>query len=397
MSLATPALRSCASCAEQTDGRLCCARCHTLYCSRACQKAHWSLGGHKKACVGLARAHRDTDPEVQSRALARVVHMSGGAPGDARCLFCLDGGDAEDPLMRGCACRGTFGWSHATCLVKMAEAAQEPPPPSPPFVAWAFCSNCKQRFTGLVQLRLAIVLWAKHARAVETDVNRIMAASAYASALADAWEHAEAARLHRNILDVQTQTLGPEHSNTLTCASDLAGALSRLGECAEAVVLLRTTLAARTRTLGPDDRNTLTTEGHLAVALMQLRKYAEAEALGRETLEKRRRVLGRDHFDTLATSGNLATSLSEQGKHAEALEIDREVLVSRTRLLGAEHERTLRSASNLGFSLLHCGQKTEAEQIFRETLALSLRVLGPTHQTTQELLQYLRALGRAAL
>ena len=119
---------SCAGCAEQTDANLWCVRCHTLYCSRPCQKAHWT-SGHKQACAGLARARRDTDIDAQSRALARVAHVSGGAPDDAHCLLCLDGGDAAEPLVRGCVCRGSSGWSHVSCLLRMAEAAREPPPP----------------------------------------------------------------------------------------------------------------------------------------------------------------------------------------------------------------------------------------------------------------------------
>ena len=74
----------------QTDANLSCMRCRTDYCSRACQKADWGSGGHKDTCKGIARARRDTDLDAQSCALARVSHMSGGAPGDARCLFCLD-------------------------------------------------------------------------------------------------------------------------------------------------------------------------------------------------------------------------------------------------------------------------------------------------------------------
>ena len=173
MSLLPPALGSCASCAEQTDATLCCGRCHTLYCSRPCQKTHWKLGGHKKACAGIARARRDTKLEAQSRALAHVSCMSGGAPDDARCLFCLDGGDATEPLLRGCACRGSFGWTHALCLVKMAEATRAPPPGEPRFAAWISCSTCEQGFTGQVLLRLAIALWAKHAHLVETNERRL--------------------------------------------------------------------------------------------------------------------------------------------------------------------------------------------------------------------------------
>ena len=154
---------SCAGCVYQTDAARCCARCHTINCSRQCQKAHWTSGGHKKAYKGIARARRDTDLEVQTRALARVAHMSGGAPDDEHCLICLDRGDAADPLLRGCACRGSCGWTHVTCLIiKTAEVMMTLAP-------WVSCSTCKQEFTGLVQLRLVIALWAKYAPMVETN------------------------------------------------------------------------------------------------------------------------------------------------------------------------------------------------------------------------------------
>ena len=396
MSFASSVLRSCASCAEQTDGKLCCARCHTLYFSRACQETDRTSGGHKKDCAGIARARRDMNFEAQSRALARVSHMSGGAPDDAHCLACLDGDGAADPLVRGCAYRGSFGWTHATCLIQMAEAARAPPPPESPFAPWVFCPTCKQRFTDLVQLRLAIALWVKRARAVETDTKRPLAADVYATALGAAGEHEEAVRIQRTVLDAENRAWGPEHSSTLSSVSNLVASLLRHGERAEAVVLLRATLAIQTRTAGSDNVGTLTTEGHLVSALCSLGEYAEAEALSRGTLEKMRRVLGRDHRETLYTSANLAASLSRQGKYTEALEIQREVNLLRTRLLGTEHEHTLVSAANLAVSLTQCGQKKEAAQLFRDTLALSRRALGSTHEFTQIVLQNMRALGPAA-
>ena len=388
-------LRSCASCAEQTDANLSCARCRTLYCSRTCQKKHW-ISGHKKACAGIARAHHDTDIEAQSRALAHAARMSGGAPNDARYLFCLDGGDTEDPPLRRCACRGSFGWTHMGSLVKSAEAARVPTPPAYHFAAWVYCLTCKQKFTGLVQLRFAMTLWAKHARAVETNLERLLAATLYTMALSAAGEHAEAARLQRSILDVRTRTLGPDHRETLISASNLAASLVHLGECAEVAALLQSTLAVRTRTLGSDEPGTRMVEGHLTFALFSLREYAEVETLGRGTLEKMRRILGPGHHETLATSANLAASLAHQGKHTEAVEIGREVLVQNTRLLGAEHERTRILAFNLAHSLSLCGQKSECEQLFRETLALCRRTLGPAHDLTMCVLQNMRELGLAA-
>ena len=90
----------------------------------------------------------------------------------------------------------------------MAEAARAPPAPALHFAAWVSCSACKQDFTGLVQLRLAIALWAKNARLAETDGKRLMAAGAYAAALDRAGEYAKAVRLRQGILDVCTRTLG---------------------------------------------------------------------------------------------------------------------------------------------------------------------------------------------
>ena len=346
---------------------------------------------HIKACAGLERARRDTDVEAQSRALARVSHMS-GAPEDAQCLFCLDGTDAAEPLVRGCACRGTAGWTHMGCLVKWAEAARAPPPSEPHFAPWIFCQTCKQRFTGLVQLRLAITLWAKFTDAA-TDGKKLAAASSYAAALSAAGEHAEAVRLKRGILFFYTQTLGPEHCETLTCASNLAASLGRLGECAEAAGLLRATLVARTRTIGVDDRATLVAESHLVNVLHSLGEYEEAEEIGRSTLAKQQRILGLDHRQTLVTSANLAISLGGQGKHAQAVEIGHEVHVSMVRAFGAEHEQALISSTNLARMLAKCGRKQEARQILIGTLALSVRALGPTHEHTLRALRIKRALG----
>ena len=74
--------------------------------------------------------------------------------------------------------------------------------PTQRFTVWVFCSTCKQRFTGQVKLRLAIALWAKHARVVETNMERIAAAGTYAVALGDAGGSAEAVRLWRGIMGV---------------------------------------------------------------------------------------------------------------------------------------------------------------------------------------------------
>ena len=205
-----------------------------------------------------------------------------------------------------------------TCLVKSAEAARAPLPGEATFTTWQVCSTCKQRFTGLVRLRLAIVLWANYARKAETNKN-LLAAEVCSAALDDAGELAEAARLQRGMRDTRTRVWGPECREVLNSACNLASLLLELGVCVEAAVLLRTTLAVHTRTVGPDNESTLVTASHLSSVLLNLGEYAEAEILGQGTLQKMRRVLGRDHPQTLATAANLASSFSGQGNHTGAV------------------------------------------------------------------------------
>ena len=111
------------------------------------------------------------------------------------------------------------------------------------------------------------------ARAVQTSQHRFSAAILRATALGVAEEHAEAVRLQRGVLNVETRALGPEHRETLICATHLAASLVQLGECAETAVLLRTTLAAKTSTVGADNEGTLATEGFLVGKLLYLGEY----------------------------------------------------------------------------------------------------------------------------
>ena len=177
---------------------------------------------------------------------------------DSTAPFCLGGGDAADPLLLGCAYRGSFGWSHAGCLVKSAETARALPPGAA-LRCLALLRDMQAGLHGPGQsaARDRAVGEARGRGGDGQEAHR--GGGVYAYALGAAGEHAEAVRLQRGILDVSTRTLGPDHPYALACASNVATSLVHLGGCAVAAVLLRTTLAARTRTLGPDDANTLIT------------------------------------------------------------------------------------------------------------------------------------------
>ena len=265
----------------------------------------------------------------------------------SECFICLDGGG--DPL--GCACRGNAGFAHLACVEALAMADGRCSD------RWVECMTCKQNFTGAMALRLARRRWARvssiplsrrfHHEPEVSAFARCKAATHLANALRAHGQHAEAAALHRETLEVLKRVLGKEHPDTLKTAMNLANALSNQGQHAEAGAMLCETIELQKRVLGKEHPTTLTMTMNLANALYNQGQHAAAAAMYRETLEVQKRVLGKDHPTTLTMTTNLANALYNQGQHAAAGAMYRETLEVQKRVLGEKHPDTLKTETHL--------------------------------------------------
>ena len=88
-----------------------CARCGlVVYCSKACQKAHWR-GSHKQYCVPKADQQM---PQHQNPALYRKNSTSTAATDGEKCRICLEA--LSDTSFTTLQCSHTF---HETCMVEL--------------------------------------------------------------------------------------------------------------------------------------------------------------------------------------------------------------------------------------------------------------------------------------
>ena len=121
-------LTKCASCAAElglTSGKKC-GRCATRYCGPACQKKHWEEGGHDQLCKqikksgGAEQYHADTKcAEAVAVAVAKCADDTAGQT----CYICTQAlhWKTKEGLVRMCACRGTAGFAHVSCLAEQAK------------------------------------------------------------------------------------------------------------------------------------------------------------------------------------------------------------------------------------------------------------------------------------
>ena len=103
-----------------------CGDCHTRYCGRECQKQHWKDGGHNKDICkkikrggGAEKYHADTKC---AEAVAVAVEKCADDTKGQTCYICTEAlhWKTKEGLVRGCACRGTAGFAHVSCLAEQA-------------------------------------------------------------------------------------------------------------------------------------------------------------------------------------------------------------------------------------------------------------------------------------
>ena len=161
------------------------------------------------------------------------------------CWVCLEAAnpDGAATIPTGCACRGSAGHAHLSCLVAATrhgadEAARH--------LAGHRCPTCKQDYTGPMELGLARALAGPLAgRSPDSNEHGRLA-----NALQNAGEYAEARPLLEEHLAALRRSCGDAAHVTLESMVNLAGCRDVMGEPAAALALLEEALPACRRVLG---------------------------------------------------------------------------------------------------------------------------------------------------
>ena len=195
-------------------------------------------------------------------------------------------------------------------------------------------------------------------------------------------KYGDAEKLVRNVIEVRTRILGPEHLDTLESRHRLIYSLSRQTKYAEAEAEARDVLRVQEKVLGSEPVDTSVTRYYLADALVGQGKFSEAESLGREIIPQIEEVFGSTHPRTLAARLSLATALSSQGKNAEAEVLYREIIKLDRTVYGPEHPDTLSARQNLATALQAERKYPEGEAEYRDVIKIEQKTIGPEHPYT---------------
>ena len=173
MAASSPVFRAvCATELGLTLGKKC-GRCSTRYCGAECQVQHWKEGGHDQLCKKIKKAGGAEQYNANKKYAEAVAVAARGVRGGHQGpdVLHLHAGLALEneggPRARVCACRGTAGFAHVSCLAEqakilVAEAEEnnlDDKVLNERWVRWYTCSLCEQKYHGVVACALGWACW----------------------------------------------------------------------------------------------------------------------------------------------------------------------------------------------------------------------------------------------
>ena len=263
--------------------------------------------------------------------------------------------------MRMCACRGTAGFAHVSCLAEQAkilcDEAEENNLDAKAihtrYHRWTTCSLCEQNYHGLVECALGWACWKTYLGRPEADMLRVNAMNLLGNGLFTGGFFQEALSVYEADLSM-IRRLGTSEDNMLAVYGNLASTYQALRQYEQALRLRRDVYSGILKLRGEENEETLRAAFNYASTLFVLKRYKEVKSLMRKATPVARRVLGEGD----------GLMLKIRCTYAEAL-----------------YKTDGATLDNL----------REAVGILAETERTARRVLGAVHPTAMEIEQSLRA------
>ena len=314
-------LTNCAACAAPlAHDAPRCVRCKTRYCDSTCQHDHWRRG-HKQICKKIHRGGNAEQYHADNKykeAVAVAVEKCANDTKGQTCYICTEAlhWKTTEGLVRGCACRGTAGFAHVSCLAEQAkilfaeveENNLDDKVKNARWRRWRTCSLCEQSYHGVVQCSLGWACWKTYVGRPEEDQVRSFAMGQLGSGLSAAKNHKAALSVREADLSMERR-LGASEQTMLIVQSNLAITYEALGQQEQALRMKREVFSGRVKLNGEENEDILRAANNYTFSLFSLKRFEEAKSLMRKTLPTARRVLGEKHDLTLTMRLTYATAL----------------------------------------------------------------------------------------
>ena len=276
-----------------------CARCKTRYCGPACQAQHWNEGGHKDLCRKIKKGggaeKYNADQEYTEAAKVAIAACAEDTKGQT-CYICTEGVERRhaknEGLVRMCACRGTSGCAHLSCLARQAQILCDEAIDhnlnnteswDDRWLRWHNCALCGSQYHGVVCCALGWACWKTYVtRQPVVNEARINAMAKLGGALFMGKHYSEAVVVYEAFLGVVRKKYVKNHSTiewTLPHRSNLSYCYAHIGRIDEGLRVARCTYSQALEGWGADHGWTLHAAVKVTHCLVKKKQWPKARQL----------------------------------------------------------------------------------------------------------------------
>ncbi len=328
---------------------------------------HWKDGGHDKLCKQIKKAGGAEQYNANNKYTDAVAVAAEACADDTKgqtCYICTQAlhWKTKEGLVRMCACRGTAGYAHVSCLAEQAkilvadteENNLDGKVADERWRRWDTCGLCEQAYHGVVSHALGWACWKTYLGRPEMDTPRRLAMTQLGAGLFKTGHYEEALSVYEAELSMKKR-LGLSEVMLLGVMSNIALTYGLIGRKEQALQMRRDVYSGYLRLYGEEHEWTLMPAHNYVSSLVCLKRFEEAKALLRKMIPVARRVLGESHDLTLRIRSVYAEALyNDPGATlddlSEAVATLEETERTARRVLGGAHpmvqasERSLENA-----------------------------------------------------
>jgi hypothetical protein len=303
---------------------------------------------------------------MTSTNIAKVPPQSDNEVVAVVCYLCHDGGtdEADQPLRRDCACRGTdAGFVHLSCLAEFASfQSKQATSGMIKFIKpWVDCPSCHQEYQNELGINIATEFVSFVRRQYPRDTRRqVEALNLKLRALVSMFERLQ---------PVQKREAGVTANVLLSLIDRMKGDASPLPRRYSHMESFAYNAHGRIALDEGTDESARRAVIHFEKSLQVFEAIGDDEGVA-----------------TAKISIAAAKSKYAVGSNNEELvNASRELYELRITKLGEEHEYTIHAGISYAISLHKANREEEARDLLMKLFATSKQVLGPYHNTTKDI------------
>ena len=318
-----------------------------------------------------------------TEAVAVAAEKCAGDTKGQTCYICTEAlhWKTKEGLVRMCACRGSSGFAHVSCLAEQAkilfDEAEEnnlgDKAMNERWTRWHKCSLCNQDYHGTVACALGWACWKTYVGRPEGHWIPGAAMALLGSGLSNVNLHEDALSV-REAEVARLRRFGGLEETILAMRRNIANSHQKLGRNEQALRLMGDVYSGYVKLKGEEHRETLLAANNYAASFLYLKRFEEAKSLMRKTIPVARRVLGESN-QTLKMRAMYATALYDdpaatRGDLREATTTLEDIERTTRRVLGGAHPlaRTIERNLQEARGALYARESVAVESI-REAVA----------------------------